>query len=727
MTSTKTFAVDARTVLMLGRQSIKDHITAVLELVKNSYDADATSVRVEVFVDLAEPYVRVADNGIGMTPDQVDDNWLRIGFSAKAAQPRSNRDRRKTGEKGIGRISADRLGAVLELRTQARGGEPHGLRISWDLFDVPGTDISDVPIDVLELPKISLPDAFQGQVSSGTELIITELRQVWSGADIRRLHEELSVFSPPFDRVEDFQVELHNDVDSALSGVVESPFYSSAEIELRASLENQSCKYSLVDRSNGTALSIEGELDWAELVQRVGDGASTGRETGLGNVGVTLMFYPRKASILAGTDLRLSDLREFLDRNAGVKIYRDRIRVRPYGDPDSPEGDWLGLAERRTREPAGVSRPTYKVAANQIVGAVFIGRDSNVALKDSASREGMIRGESFYDLRAFVLGVLTLLEAHRHETYLARKAVPEEEPNPVEEIEGLQDELGKLLKDLTSVRKDLSTESGGREVERARDQVVVVEGQIRRVGDSLEKLMNEAGVLRGLATIGIATSVFGHETQSALSQFVASTYAAQAMLRKLPQDLDAVEAELGKAIAYAKRVTAWGNFSLLRVRRDKRKRRKQRIDRLVEGVLSSLSPVLEGAGVRVETELAPISARVFSMDVESVVVNLLTNAYMACQAQKRRVIVVELGEESVDGRDGFNLSVSDSGTGVAEDLREKIFQPLFTTRRDEEGRDIGTGLGLAIVDSVVRDMDGRRSVDESALGGARFRFWFPQR
>ena len=111
----KRFSIDARTIITLGRDSIKDHTTALIELVKNSYDADARKVEIEIFSNSPSEYIRVADNGSGMTEKEVDKYWLRIGYSEKRKNRVSKLNRRKTGEKGIGRISSDRLGATLEL------------------------------------------------------------------------------------------------------------------------------------------------------------------------------------------------------------------------------------------------------------------------------------------------------------------------------------------------------------------------------------------------------------------------------------------------------------------------------------------------------------------------------------------------------------------------------------------------------------------------------------
>ncbi len=119
----KHFTVDARAMLTWGRESIKDHTTAVLELVKNSYDASASVVLVEIkagLLALGEPFIRIADNGVGTSSHDVETHGSRLGYSFKRDDRYTPRGRRRTGEKGVGRISADRLGATLELRSQAR-------------------------------------------------------------------------------------------------------------------------------------------------------------------------------------------------------------------------------------------------------------------------------------------------------------------------------------------------------------------------------------------------------------------------------------------------------------------------------------------------------------------------------------------------------------------------------------------------------------------------------
>ncbi len=115
------------------------------------------------------------------------------------------------------------------------------------------------------------------------------------------------------------------------------------------------------------------------------------------------------------------------------------------------------------------------------------------------------------------------------------------------------------------------------------------------------------------------------------------------------------------------------------------------------------------------------------MDIEAVLLNLLTNAYTACQQmQRERKIRVSVRPKDHNATPGFELIVADSGPGVADDIVNKIWDPLFTTKVDREGRQVGTGLGLTIVQAIVEDLKGTRAVTRDPdLKGARFTIWLP--
>jgi signal transduction histidine kinase len=144
-------------------------------------------------------------------------------------------------------------------------------------------------------------------------------------------------------------------------------------------------------------------------------------------------------------------------------------------------------------------------------------------------------------------------------------------------------------------------------------------------------------------------------------------------------------------------------------------------------VLDEIVPAMEASSITLSRDLVTVKAKVFAMDIECVTINLLTNAYyFSKQSSRERCVVVTLRPRKSQGRRGFDLVVADSGPGVAKAIRERIWDPLFTTKTDDSGKEIGTGLGLALVNAVVQDMEGTRSIDvDPKLKGARFSVWFP--
>lgn len=748
----KHFSVDARAMLTWGRESIKDHTTAVLELVKNSYDANATIVDVEIKT-LASgdgtPHVRVADNGVGMSDDDVKNNWLRLGYSAKRDDRLTARGRRKTGEKGVGRISADRLGAVLELRSQAKREPVTGLCVRWNEFEESGRDLQKVPVYELKeldfkVPQPSRwnrrqrayepkPDAIQNsRTVSGTELVIQQLRQSWNEDDIQELRRMLSLLTPPFERVEDFQIRIDNDVDPTCNGVVTSPLLASAAIEARFHLDPKgkvTGKITHRARSSTKRISAPVNMPFEQLVHQKPKAGTDEKPADLakqlGPVEARLLFYPQKAETVRGLDIDLSDLREFLQTNAGIRVYRDSIRVPPFGDQGRPEGDWLALGDRKARNPAGPNRPDFRVSPYQLVGGVFIGRDTNPGLIDTSGREGLVNSEAFSILKSFLIGCLTQLETHYHKLFVSSRSKPEPLMSPRDTVDELRVQISDVVKTINRAVKSMPPASVG-PIAQVAEQLTAASEKLKQASKTFDELASQTITSRTLATIGIASATFGHETQRGLDSMRATLEAARLLLAN-GEDDETVLSELTKAILESERVSAWGEFALGRVRRDKRVRRLIDIDALVGELVAEIIPAMEASSIDLKPDLESLQAKVFAMDVECVVINLLTNAYyFTKQSSRERRIVVRVRARNHDGRRGFDIIVSDSGPGVADSIRERIWDPLFTTKTDEHGRPIGTGLGLALINAVVQDTEGARAVDDDTkLGGARFTVWLP--
>lgn len=725
----KKFKIDAKLILQLGRDSIKDHTTALLELVKNSYDADASKVEIEIYGKKGEDYVRVADNGFGMTEDEINDGWLRIGFSEKVVSKLSKKGRRKTGEKGIGRIAADRLGAKIQLITKSEADDVQALEINWDDFEVTGKDLSDIEIKELENRNIRIPQHGKNECLTGTEVLITRRRQPWTKSNIESLYDELSIFTPPFSSNSDFEIELKTDITESVPQKVESAYLKTAEIDIEAAYDGKSDEiiYTIKNKYYPKEEVIE-EIKIPTMFSDDDDEREDKSKLKCGPFNLRLMFFPRISSLLSGTDFTLSDLRDFLDKNAGVKIYRDNISVKPYGYQGSQFGeDWLGLAERKGRDPAGVSRESYKVTPNQLVGAVFIGRDKNPDLKDSAAREGLVENDSFDDLKKAILGSVILLESHRVKLMQrVKKKKGKKGKSSKDNVESITEELTEVRDNLTKIRSQVVNLKDSSSLVRS---IESVQKAIDQTEQTFEELLEEKRVLSGLATLGISSAVFGHETQNAITTFRDASSNARKSLFKANPNLDIAKSELDKAFKYAKLIAGWGSFALARVNNEKRKRVNKRLKQLIADTIAEIQPAFTASNITVTQDLDSMMAKVFAMDIESIILNLLTNSYNACMhGGATRAIRVHLVRENRGDIKGFKIIVADSGPGIAKEHRDNIWKPLFSTKVGAKGiTGGGTGLGLTIVKSITDEQNGFVKYEkDEVLKGAKFSVWLPK-
>lgn len=720
----RSFKVDARALLSLGRESIKDNTTALVELVKNSYDADASNVDVEIFGDRKVGQIRVADDGIGMSSNDINTRWLRIGFSEKRINKVSEKGRRETGEKGIGRLSADRLGAFLELRSRKASGDVVGIGVNWDEFDVDGAEIGSVRIQELDDATPNLPS--HGATStSGTEIRISKLRQGWSADDLKSLETELSTLVPPAVAKTDFAIWIRTSPEDRFRRVT-SPFEGIAELQFDGQFDARgSLAYTITarpERPGAQRVLVEDEqIAYSKLLP------NNKARHGIGPVKVQLSYFLRKGVDLGG--FTVSQLRDYLDTYGGVRVYRDRIRVKPYGDPNHAEGDWLGLAERKVRNPAGAARSEFRIAANQLTGAVYIGRDINPRLTDSAAREGLVHGEAYAALKRAVFGCISLLEGAYHRRFVERK-----------EKDGISEPalpliVGLIKSSISELRKNLAAVHGGpaslQTAKLVRDSVEIVGtlvSQFSAAEREIEELADQATVYRGLATVGIASAVFGHETESALAQAKMSSSLALDAIANQPQDLRLCEKELGKAVEAIDKVAVWGQFALSRVKKDKRRRTKLDVSRILTRLIADMRPLFQASSIQFDHKVEPdLILRGFAMDIEALVINLLTNAYHAAGTARRdRRVSIVMSKGAADQREALLLRVNDSGPGIAKQYLDRIWAPLFSMKLDSSGKSVGTGLGLTIVRSITQDLGATVTVTPNGrLGGAEFEVVIP--
>src|SRR5882724_443993 len=187
------FAVDSQLLGELGEKLVSKNYIALSELLKNSYDADATDVTVK-FIESASGgaegntgEIQVVDNGVGMTFEEVRANWMRIATTNKVDRPVSGEfGRPRTGNKGIGRFSCQRMSRRLILTTTARIArgqfETTEVQFDWLSFK-PGTDLTEIP------NRSIVGHSTKG--TTGTTLRLIDLREHWSERDFTMLQRQV--------------------------------------------------------------------------------------------------------------------------------------------------------------------------------------------------------------------------------------------------------------------------------------------------------------------------------------------------------------------------------------------------------------------------------------------------------------------------------------------------------------------------------------------------------
>jgi signal transduction histidine kinase len=722
----KKFTIDARLILQLGRDSIKDHSTALVELVKNSFDADASKVEVEIYCKGDNKYIRVADNGFGMTETEINENWLRIGFSEKRKSKTSKKGRRKTGEKGIGRIASDRLGGILKMVTKSDEDKLQGIEVNWDEFDVAGKSIEDIELKEIVNPIIHIPIREKETVrETGTELIISKLRTNWTEDNIKNLYQELSYFAPIFSK--EFEIVIKNDINPAYSKPVTSAIFETAEIELNLHYDG---KDALIYDFKNKIVPSKNKIETIPLKQVIQQEVYEPLKCGA--IDLKLFFFIRRSDLLEGTHFSLADLKDFLSENYGVKLYRDNVVVKPYGFANNQFGkDWLGLDVEKSRDPAGVGRESYKVNANNIVGYAYFYRDKNPFLIDSASREGLVENKAFEDLKDLINSSITLLASYRVDITkeaTKNKKIISKENSTNKYINSLKTKLNTVVSDINAIKSVVEKHKETKDNPLLVNTVNTIEKVIVDTEKTFEELLDEKRVLSALATLGISSAVFGHETESAITTFKDNANNARGYLLKKNPDISIALEQLDEALSQAKLISSWGVFALSRIEKDKRVKRSRRVTDIIKRTIDQIQPALDALDIKIETHLENVMAFTYAMDIESIFLNLLTNAFSAVpNSDRERKIKIILEHENKGDIKGMNFSVSDSGPGIAPEYQDKIWEPLFTTKIGKKERQSGTGLGLTIVRSIVTELEGEiRLENDSELKGAKFIIWLPR-
>lgn len=727
------FSVDAGHIQRLGLELVAKQETALAELVKNAYDADATKVTISFQNhDRVGGQLLIQDDGLGMTLEVVRDSWMRLSTAHKKNAPTSPRYHRlRAGRKGIGRFAVQRLGQMLTLETEVKGSTD-ALRVSfdWDSDFESGQDLYDI---FNRIEHYSKPVDREG-----TKLFINGLRETWSEAALNRVWKMILSLQSPFSAFRLDAAPSADYVDPGFEVLVNGKSTRARESELN--MDSAFLQHAVAIITGG--VDANGTATVRVVSERLAfDESNSPDEKFLltGPFSFEARYFIYHPEVLSG--LSVSIAKSMGSEFGGIRIYRNGFRVAPYGERSD---DWLRL-DRDT------SRRTIIVPANNVnfFGQVVLSREENPNFEETSSREGLIENEAFEELRKVVR---TLLEwgfkrvasyRNRKQTASQKGFVSSARPRkPSEVLENLYaavenaptensqsvipeisdrnaDGVGTIAQGQTwpipTPPKLTQVTAALQAIEQAREEAIKWETEVElRAAAALQY----EEMLRILASLGLSISVFGHEIKGIRGSVAAHIAVLSSQALAISPD---PEAQLTKSVNGLKNVTGrmfdlGGYIAGLMSNTESRELSSVSLKGAIERFHEQFAQYLSRQAITFTWEVIPEHLRTVEMhasELDSVLLNFLTNSIKSMRAAKVSPRKVKVTAKQ-DG-DFAVLSFEDNGLGIAETERDRVFDAFYTTAVDLDADDAlagpGTGLGLRIVRDIATSYGGGVSVE----------------
>lgn len=419
------FSITPRVIAHLGEDLIKNESIALLELVKNSYDAYASHCKVYFHYEGSNiERIEVEDDGSGMNVDTINNVWLVIGTDFKYKQIAEKKSgRAPLGEKGIGRLGVHKLGKKITLISKTKNDNEVVLSIDWGALDSVRA-IKDFLVDIKANEE---PFYFTGG-KTGTRIVIERLKASWDRRQLREVYRNLMSLNSPFAKGSDsFSVEVQSNSDvfqglpSFSEIVADGGMYfghcmmeGGAITDFRYDFKPWS---SLTKIQGRTVLYKDQKQEHPEDFKIIGWRTPEGKKTKesypidlsalrIGPVEFDIVIFEKEPAVISFLNVEKKTVTDYLKDNGGIRVYRDNVRVYDYGEADN---DWLGIDLRRVHRVGG------NVSNNIILGSVRLRRIDSTGLREKTNREGFIEDEAYHAFVDAVNYALDLFVRFRNE------------------------------------------------------------------------------------------------------------------------------------------------------------------------------------------------------------------------------------------------------------------------------------------------------------------------
>lgn len=666
-------------LLQLGDQLIKNESIALVELVKNAYDADASKVTIimDKIHDINTGEIIIKDDGWGMDLETITNCWLEPGSDSKSRivekGKRSPKGRLPIGEKGIGRFGVHKLGHKIELVTKKTNEKEFVVRVDWNQFSQ-SKYLYDVPVTVMER---SVPEIFVGN-SHGTFIKITSLQKSWTRGEVRSIKRTINSLSSPFESDDGFEAVLVcKDHSEWLDGMIDwKEIKQYAIYHFKATLLSDGLTsfaydfmpwdamsklspYSIIWNKNMPEDKLDVKTKFIHSFQKFNKNNKyfSLNESGseIGPVEFEGYIFDRDAFVLR---LGLSDkqgLKEYLDTNGGIRVYRDGLRVYDYGEVGN---DWLNLDIRR------VNQPGKKLSNNIILGAISLDRSLSKSLIEKTNREGFVENRAYHLFKDAIMHIISIVETLRFE-----------DKNRIRDIYGPTSKSEPVLQVIGDLKKFVDDKIKESQVKnRINKYLLKIEEDYKLVCDNLLKA----------AGAGLNLSVIIHEVEKIIAEVSLVLKSEKASSRAI----NLVEHLSSLIDGYA---------DIIR----KSNQKKENIIHVIDNALFNTEYRLKAHKVEVECQykkfLGTKQINTSRSLLVGAIMNVIDNAIFWLEKGGKNPKKFYIGIE--EDAAYLNIIFADNGVGFLLPT-DTIIKPFVSAKPD------GIGLGLHIANEILNAQQG---------------------
>lgn len=703
----------ARIIRTIGDKLISGPEAAIIELVKNSYDADSPSVAIKISPPIdGRGKITVRDYGHGMSYSVILNDWLEPATDTKTKNTKSKSGERTVlGAKGVGRFASASLGSKLLLTSVSNDNgilEKTELNLDWNIFES-NKYLDDIDIDII---KNSSTD----REKTGVDVEIIDLKTIWDKKRITRLIRELRRLATPqyignrFDIFLDLSDFIstgfapYNFDGASLLKEKNKSFKSVGNDDEVGNIKNLILPYSLNDESDYLLKGVfdsdggfQGEFsiirgDNIPLIINVPAPSFDSSELSCGSFEISLKLYDlEKDSIeklFSRMNLKFGEFgvraaREMISENTGIAIYRSGFRIRPYGEPDN---DWLHLEKRR------VQNPSKRIGHGQIAGSIHVKSEQDSFLIERSSREGLENNGAFERLTKLVTNLLINIEEKRF-SFRAKAGIsrkPAKNINKAREIASL-DSIYEAVKSLSEKEQ--------------RPILLRIEKESLALTKTLDEIEAYQRLLESRAALGMVVAQVVHDGRTYLDPINSS---AKSLIENAPFLLE--ESKKGELVrkyypTYGEAIVtgAKGLTSLFKSLdpisgRRVGKRAYFAVIDVVSNVINLLDEECIEKDISIDCSIDhDIKAFGYSGDLQSALMNLLQNSihWLSVSDAVNKLVTIDAVVNDV-----VNISVKDNGPGINESDVEVMFDAGFSLKSS------GHGLGLVIAREACRHSKG---------------------